>query len=301
MEFRQLEYFLVACEKGSFNRAAECLYTSQPNVSKVISALEQELGRSLFERTSRGLKITPYGETVREYAQAILKNVSVINSMADRNSGKKFLLATYPSNMVAGLLADFYKTWSGRGYVVEHQEGSVEEVSDWVASGISEVGIVYIAEKQIKSFQHILGHKRLVFEPMDVKEACVYVGPNSPWYHEDSIGFDELPNVKFIRGVRDYFSMDHHLEQVSLGAVSTQQLRYAMYSNSDHVTIRLLTSTDLCSLGINFLYPQYEQYPIKALRIRDCEPFLVIGYIKLEHQNLSEAAVWFIEEFKKML
>ena len=60
MELKQLEYFMVACEKGSFNQAAECLYTSQPNVSKVIGMLEQELGRALFERTSRGLRVTPY-------------------------------------------------------------------------------------------------------------------------------------------------------------------------------------------------------------------------------------------------
>ena len=45
MELRQLEYFMITCEKGSFNQAAECLYTTQPNVSKVISSLEKELGR----------------------------------------------------------------------------------------------------------------------------------------------------------------------------------------------------------------------------------------------------------------
>ena len=43
MELKQLEYFMVTCEKGSFNKAAECLYTTQPNVSKVISSLEKEL------------------------------------------------------------------------------------------------------------------------------------------------------------------------------------------------------------------------------------------------------------------
>ena len=48
MELRQLEYFMITCEKGSFNQAAECLYTTQPNVSKVISSLEKELGRPLF-------------------------------------------------------------------------------------------------------------------------------------------------------------------------------------------------------------------------------------------------------------
>lgn len=59
MELRQLEYFMITCEKGSFNQAAECLYTTQPNVSKVISSLEKELGRPLFERSSRGIHITP--------------------------------------------------------------------------------------------------------------------------------------------------------------------------------------------------------------------------------------------------
>ena len=99
MELRQLEYFMITCEKGSFNQAAECLYTTQPNVSKVISSLEKELGRPLFERSSRGIRITPYGETVREYAQNILHNVSLIDSLTDRNQGKKFSLATYPSNI----------------------------------------------------------------------------------------------------------------------------------------------------------------------------------------------------------
>ena len=144
MELKQLEYFTIVCEKGSFSQAAECLYTSQPNVSKVISSLEKELGRKLVERSSRGLRITPYGETVRDYAKVILKHASLISSMATHHNGKKFTLATYPSNMIANLLVDFYRHW-GREYIVEHQEGSVEEVSNWVASGQTEIGIIGIA------------------------------------------------------------------------------------------------------------------------------------------------------------
>ena len=136
MELRQLEYFMITCEKGSFNQAAECLYTTQPNVSKVISSLEKELGRPLFERSSRGIHITPYGETVREYAQNILHNISLINSLTDHNQGKKFSLATYPSNMISRLLTDFYKEM-GNSYIVEHLEGTVEEISNRVAQGNS--------------------------------------------------------------------------------------------------------------------------------------------------------------------
>ena len=55
MELRQLEYFMITCEKGSFNQAAECLYTTQPNVSKVISSLEKELVEKYHGVTAEGI------------------------------------------------------------------------------------------------------------------------------------------------------------------------------------------------------------------------------------------------------
>ena len=300
MELRQLEYFMITCEKGSFNQAAECLYTTQPNVSKVISSLEKELGRPLFERSSRGIRITPYGETVREYAQNILHNVSLIDSLTDRNQGKKFSLATYPSNMISRLLTDFYKEM-GNSYIVEHLEGTVEEICNRVAQGLSEIGVVYIAEKQLHQFQHILSHKKLKFIPLDMKEACVYVGPNHPRYHDESIDFQDLSSLSFVRGVREFFSVEHHLSHVSLGAISTEQLHYSVYTNSDHLTINLLMNTDVCSLGINFLYDQYRQYDVRQLQINNCEPFLLIGYICPDDAKLCTAADWFIRHFQAIL
>ena len=47
MDMKQLEFFVTACERGSLSKAAECLYTSQPNISKNIRSLERELGRPL--------------------------------------------------------------------------------------------------------------------------------------------------------------------------------------------------------------------------------------------------------------
>lgn len=300
MELRQLEYFISTCEKGSFNQAAECLYTTQPNVSKVISSLEKELGRPLFERCSRGIRITPYGETVREYAQNILRNVSLIDSLTNHNQGQKFSLATYPSNMLSRLLTDFY-TVLGDSYTVEHLEGTVEEISNYVSQGLCELGIVYIAQKQISQFQHILSHKKLRFIPLDVKEACVYVGPKHPRYHDESIDFKELSSLSFVRGVREFFSMEHHLGHISLGSISTEQLHYAVYTNSDHLTIDLLLNTDVCSLGINFFNDRYRQYDIQQLKINNCETFLLIGYICRDETKLSTAAEWFIDKFNEIL
>ena len=202
--------------------------------------------------------------------------------------------------MISRLLTDFYQEM-GDSYIVEHLEGTVEEICNRVAQGLSEIGVVYIAEKQLHQFQHILSHKKLKFIPLDMKEACVYVGPNHPRYHDESIDFQDLSSLSFVRGVREFFSVEHHLSHVSLGAISTEQLHYSVYTNSDHLTINLLMNTDICSLGINFLYDQYRQYDIRQLQINNCEPFLLIGYICPDDTKLSTAAEWFIRHFQAIL
>lgn len=300
MDLKQLEFFAVACERGSFSGAAACMYTSQPNVSRNIRDLERELGRELLIRNGKGVQPTAYGKTVLEYARIILKTTAAISSLAMPDEHDCLRLSTYPSNMIARLLADFHHEM-GSDYHVEHYEGTVEEIADHVQQGISEIGIVYVAQKQVPLFQHILSHKKLEFIPLNKKKICVYVGPKHPLFHAESVNFEHLSELKFIGGVRDFFSMEHHLETVSVGVIDTRSLNYVIFTNSDHLTINLLLHTDICSLGLNFMYSPYEQYDINPLEINGCEPFLQIGYIRTIDRPLSIQANWLIDSFSRML
>lgn len=230
----------------------------------------------------------------------ILKTAATISSLAIPDEQNHLSLSTYPSNMVARLLVDFYQTW-GSDIHIEHHEGTVEEITDHVHQGISEVGIVYVAKKQTGTFQHILSHKKLEFIPQSEKSICVYVGPNHPLYHADSVDFSDLPYLKFIRGVRDFFSMEHHLEMVSMGVIDPSVMKHVVYSNSDHLVTNFLLHTDVCSLGLNFMYRPYEQYDIKPLVINGCEPFLQIGYVRTPERPLSPQARWLTDRFGEML
>ena len=118
---------------------------------------------------------------------------------------------------------------------------------------------------------------------------------------EESIDSAQLNNLRFVRGTHDFFSMEHHLQQVSVGAIGTEQLNHFIYTNSDHLTIDLLLHTDICSLGIDLMCKKYEEYPIKSLKIRQSEPFLVIGYVYQEEHILSAVAQTFVERFKELL
>ena len=75
MSLAQIEYFVAVAEKGHVGRAASDLRIAQPAISRQIRRLEDELGATLFLRTSRGMKLSGAGEVFLTHARAILHEV----------------------------------------------------------------------------------------------------------------------------------------------------------------------------------------------------------------------------------
>ena len=76
MEIRQLEYFLMVREAGSFTRAAERLYVSQPAVTNAIRGLEEELGIQLFDRSQKVAALTAEGRIFASHVEKIMHGIS---------------------------------------------------------------------------------------------------------------------------------------------------------------------------------------------------------------------------------
>ncbi len=72
MELRQLRHFVAVAEQGHFTRAAESVHLSQSALSSSIRALEDELGVTLFERTTRSVVPTDAGTVLYPHAQRML-------------------------------------------------------------------------------------------------------------------------------------------------------------------------------------------------------------------------------------
>ncbi len=72
MDLGQLETFLVVAREKSFSRAAERLFRTQPAISLAIKRLEDELGETLLDRTTKGGTLTEAGSTLLPLAQRML-------------------------------------------------------------------------------------------------------------------------------------------------------------------------------------------------------------------------------------
>ena len=81
MNLLHLKYAVEIAETSSMTKAAENLYTSQPNLSRAIRELESTLGITIFNRTPKGIYPTPEGDEFLGYARKILSQVDAVEEM----------------------------------------------------------------------------------------------------------------------------------------------------------------------------------------------------------------------------
>ncbi len=149
MDLRSLRFFLAVAREKSFMRAAEVLHHTQPNITRTIKALEEELGGALFIRSPRGVALTPKGEI-------LLRRASEITDMFDQTqrelsrpdkegcvTGDVHLAAgeTVHMDKIAAVMARVRNECPGIRFHVHSANG--EEVARRIDLGLCDLGLVF--------------------------------------------------------------------------------------------------------------------------------------------------------------
>lgn len=88
MDFAAYKAFIAVSEHGTFSKAADALYITQPAVSKRIALLEEQLGSQLFDRIGKRVMLNEAGRALLPIAERILQDVKESQRVIDNLSGQ---------------------------------------------------------------------------------------------------------------------------------------------------------------------------------------------------------------------
>lgn len=152
MNFKQLESFVHVAELGSFSKAALVLDIAQPALSRQVRALETDLRTTLLLRNGRGVVLTEAGQRLYEHGrhlmQALAQAEADVGGRRDEPLGR-ITVGLPPSvgrQLTLPLIDGFQRRCPRARLAIV--EGLSSHVSEWIATGRVDVGLLYNPEAQ---------------------------------------------------------------------------------------------------------------------------------------------------------
>lgn len=111
MNLLHMKYAVEIARTGSISKASEALFVAQPNLSRSVKELEADLGIAIFDRTSKGMFLTPKGETFISYAKKVLSQIDDLEKMCREGISSKTALFHFrsPRKLYFRRLRAFFK------------------------------------------------------------------------------------------------------------------------------------------------------------------------------------------------
>lgn len=167
MNIMHLKYAVEVSKTGSITQAAENLFMGQPNLSKAIRELEENLGITIFKRTSKGIITTQKGEEFLVYAKRILAQIDELEAIYSPSTEQKqtFSISIPRGSYMAYGFTNFVKRldMSKEIEIYYKETNSVEAISNIVQSNYN-LAIIRCRDVFEKYFSHLLREKELKSE-----------------------------------------------------------------------------------------------------------------------------------------
>ena len=213
MTLQQLKYVDAVATCGSVSEAARRVFVTQPTLTESIRALEEELRTAIFTRTTRGMAITREGEEFLASARQILDDAARITA---KYTGKavrcpQFAVSCQHYAFATEAFMEVVKTNGADAYDFTLRETVTSEIVDDVARHRSQIGILYLSNRNEKAIRKILKKEELQFEELFAARPHVFLGKKHPLARQKSIRPEELdayPYLTYEQGIENalYFA-----------------------------------------------------------------------------------------------
>ena len=293
MDLKQLQYLVTCAQAGSFSDAAKTLYSTQSSVSKVIKALEDNLGMQLFERLPRGIRLTVQGQKVYHYACRITNEVEVLENMSANGMTKWIRISMNPSSWFADLFVHFYNETYEKNYHFQLTTAGVRSVMERVRDYMDDIGFVYILSQQKENFLHELAKNKLQFVSLYETDVILYPGRQTELYdlEKETVNLGELEGVRFIQNYQDEF---FDIGSVNEEAFQWKDLDISVLTNSDYIMERMLKNSKVSNVSGSYL-SENKAGTAPGIPLNMGDSKVIFGYILHRGEEMDESIQEFLE------
>ncbi len=220
MNILHVKYAVEVARLGSLNKAAETLMIAQPNISRSIKELEADLGITIFQRSAKGMVLTPDGEEFMDYARDILHRIDKIEQSYRDGSHKKrkFSISVPRACYISAAMAEFSKNIGDTPVEIYYKETNSKKTIKKLLENEYKLGIIRYSDNYDKYYKDMLEEKGLSYELVAEFSYVLLMSKDNPLATKETITYEDLS---------DYIEIAHadpYVPTLSMSKVFREEL-----------------------------------------------------------------------------
>ncbi len=190
-----MRYAVEIARQGSISRASQSLLVAQPNLSRCMRELEEELGVTLFDRNSKGMQPTPRGAEFIDKATKILRQIDDLKQGLDEDAAARqsFSLTSPRSYYVTHAFTMLSKYVNASCAEIFYNETTSAQVVQNVLQNNYRLGIIRVEDGRQEYTLRSLEERGLRYEPVASFQYMLVMSKNSPLADCDAVDERDLP------------------------------------------------------------------------------------------------------------
>ena len=298
MTLTQLRYVAKIAECGSITEAARQLYISQPSLSTAVRELEGELGIVIFNRSARGISLTPDGSEFLSYARQILEQTELVEQRYAhaRPSKRLFAISSQHYAFVVNAFVSLLESVEADEYEMTLRESRTYEIIEDVAGYRSELGVLYLSSFNEKVLRKLMRENHLTYTPLFDARPHVFLSQHHPLASAERVMLDELDAYPYLC----YEQGTHNSLYFSEELLPFESHRKSIVVTDRATLFNLLRGVDGYTICSGMLNSNLNGSDIVSVPLVTDET-MQLGYLTNDRARLSPMARRYLDELRALI
>lgn len=301
MTNNQIKYMIEVAQTGSINQAARNLFISQSALSNAIVSVEEEFGRKIFNRSSRGVTLTSFGKLFIAYIIPIHNQLSQLYAMRNTVPGGRVPTLNIISNgfyYISDIITSLGRRYASTGLRITLQEEYSGNMLEAIVNQTADLGVTRLWSCYRESNLEHYATAKMRYQPICELQVGVDISEKNPLYHAnvESIAAEELAGFPQI--MHESLDCGPYADILSRLKLPVSNVRYVVDSRA--AIYEILDSTD--GYVLNSRKPSLDgrcrsdirDHRWRFIPLKDCAIRSEIGWLVRENSVLSPEAQEFI-------